>query len=37
MLSLWGERLPVGDWNNAAEVKQEVLAWCWWWTRLSLA
>ena len=37
MLSLWGERLPVGDWNNGAEVKQEILAWSWWWTRLSLA
>ncbi|GEM_PF-2414814 len=37
MLSLWGERLPVGDPNDAAAVKEEILAWCWWWTRLSLA
>ncbi len=37
MLSLWGERLPVGDQDSPAEVKDEVLAWCWWWTRLSLA
>ncbi len=38
MLSLWGERLPVAaDPEDQTAVKEEILSWCWWWTRLSLA